>query len=628
MCGIAGVLFADRSRPVQPAVVEAMAASMTHRGPDDAGCYCDQNLGLGFRRLAIIDLTPMGHQPMSNPEGSVWVVFNGEIYNFQELRAGLQSHGSTFRGRSDTEVIIRTYERYGEAGLEQFNGMFALALWDARERKLLLARDRVGKKPLYYYVDDERLLFASEIKGILTVPGVDTSLDVEAVEEYFSFGFISGERTIYRRIRQVAPGHLLIARDGKVAHRRFWQLRVGEPLAITEKEACTRLRELLEDAVRIRMVSDVPLGAFLSGGLDSSAVVALMTRVATERVRTFSIGFREAKFDETRHARKVAEALGTIHVEEVVDPDYRDVVETVLSDFDEPFGDSSALPTYVVSRLTRGHVTVALSGDGGDEVFAGYDLHAIALREQVFDRLPRSAKAGLGRFASVYPEWLRGGNMLRRAALADPLARYISRFELVSDGERQQLYSSDMRRRIGSYRGALEKLRFFAETPGLDLLTRLQHNDFCHYLPDDILVKVDRMSMLNSLETRSPLLDHRVVEFVFQLPPNFKIRNGIRKSILREVVKDLLPPSILERGKQGFAVPVAAWFRNELREFAADHIFSARMREAGLFDMDYARKLISLHQSGMRDMSRHLWLLLAFSVWLNHSPDGRVGLES
>ena len=619
MCGFAGIFNYGSPDPVSRDVLKRMADSIVHRGPDDEGYLTLDNVGLAFRRLSIIDLSMLGHQPMSTPEGDVWVVFNGEIYNFREIRRDLISRGVQFRSQSDTEVLLHAYRQFGTRCVEMFNGMFAFALWDVNRSQLMLSRDRLGKKPLYYADDGMRLVFGSEIKALLAAPGVSRDVSAAAVEEYFTFGYVGGGETIYRSVKQVPPASTLCLAPQSRELRQYWSPspRMVSPLDATE--AALRVEQTLEDAVRIRLESDVPLGAFLSGGIDSSLVVAMMARTSSRPVQTFTIGFKEDSFNEAGEARVVAQYLGTRHSEEVIDPDYAGLIDAILTDFDEPFGDSSALPTYVVSKMTRRHVTVVLSGDGGDEVFGGYDLHRIAHTEASFDHLPSFVRTVCARASEVYPESWRGGNMLRRASLKGMAARYVDRFQLMNAAERSRILRYGWKQSETGIDPCASRLEQFSRTTALASLTRLQLSDMLFYLPDDILVKVDRMSMLNSLETRAPFLDYRLVELGLDLPMEMKIQNGVGKKILRDLTHKLLPAEVSLRPKRGFAIPLARWFREDLRDYARDMVFSRAMRDSGFLDLTYAEQLFKIHERGMRDVSRALWLLLAFSVWVKAS---------
>ena len=624
MCGIAGIVNYQKQTPVDRALLHRMAASLIHRGPDDEGYFAEGYVGFAFRRLAILDLSPTGHQPMATTDGSVWIIFNGEIYNFRELHEDLQRHGYKFRGTSDTEVLVNAYHFYGETFLQKLNGMFAIALWDIDKQRLMLARDRMGKKPLYVADNGERVVFASEMKAIFQVPDFTADIDVQAIDEYFAFGYVSGERTIYGNVKQILPGSFAHFEPGSKKSAAYYHIKASATTPSSEGEAIEQVSVLLEDAVRIRMVSEVPLGAYLSGGIDSSLVVSTMARLSSLPVKTFSIGFPDAEFDETADARVVAKYLGTEHHEEIVTPDYASLMHDILSDFDQPFGDSSALPTYVVSKLTRQHITVALTGDGGDEVFGGYALYDIGLRERKLDRIPRVMKSLLRSASNVYPDYLRGGNLLRRASLLGFAERYVDRFQLMNEKERGQVLLQSFRGELSQSEVLRNRASLFPDLEEEDPLRSMQYFDMLSYLPDDILAKVDRMSMLNSLETRSPFLDYRLVEFGLGLPQRLKYRNGSGKFLLRRLTASTLPAEVANRPKRGFSVPLRRWFRNELKSYVHDVIFSQAMRESGMINMDYASRVFAIHQAGLRDMSVPLWLLVAFAVWLETSTSWRI----
>jgi asparagine synthase (glutamine-hydrolysing) len=597
-------------------LIKSMIRPIIHRGPDDEGIWIDDNLGFGFRRLSIIDLSPLGHQPMINETGTITIVFNGEIYNFQELRKDCEEKGFRFKSRTDTEVIIALYQIYGERFPEFLRGMFAIALWDKNNQKLLLVRDRIGKKPLHYYFDGQQLMFGSEIKSIVAVKSIQKEIDWDSIDEYFAYGFISAPKTIYKNIHKVLPGNMLKYENGKISEKPFWELRPSTIEGADEKEMLEAIRAKISESVKIRMISDVPLGAFLSGGIDSSLVVAFMAQHSSTPVKTFSIGFGEKDFDETKYAREIANIFSTDHTEEVVTPNYADIIESIINDFDEPFGDSSALPTYIVSKLTRKYVTVALSGDGGDELFGGYDHYSIALKERIYDSVPGFIKPVFKGFSNIFPDKLRGGNALFRMSVKTPQQRFIERRKVMYDTERNKIYSDLVLNKIGNYNVNKEQLKFFKTATNVEFLVQCQFNDFKYIMVDDILVKVDRMSMLNSLETRCPLLDHELAELAFQLPASFMIRNGAKKYMLKKILGGLIPAYILNRPKQGFALPLKYWFNKELYDFAMENIFSDAMINSGMFNMNNIQLIYNIHKSGRRDMSFQLWHILAFAIWL------------
>jgi asparagine synthase (glutamine-hydrolysing) len=613
MCGIAGIADVT-GRPVDPALLRVMTSVQAHRGPDGEGFVCRGPVGLGHRRLAIIDLVT-GEQPMASDDGAVWLVFNGEIYNYRELRRELEARGVRFRTASDTEVILRAYEADGPACVERLRGMFAFAILDERARRVFLARDRVGIKPLVYAWDGRRLLFASEIKGILQDGSVSRELDTEALAEYLTYHYVPAPSTIFRSIRKLPPASTLILPldGGEPQVSRYWHLRFRPDHRTAEAEWLERLQGHLADAVKSHMVSDVPIGAFLSGGVDSSTVVALMAESSTTPIRTFSIGFAEADFDELAFARQVATRYGTDHYELVVKPNALDVLPELAWHFDEPFADSSAIPTYYVSKITREHVTVALSGDGGDENFAGYRRYARA--QQLHERFDQ----GLGRL--VRPLLALAGRALPLEAPgqayaellgADGLERY---FRLVAYERRRsarRLLSGDLAG-VGSS-SAFRRLA--ADSTAPDYVSTLQDIDIQTYLPDDILSKVDRTSMAVSLEARVPLLDHVLMEFVATIPSSFKLRNGTGKHLLKRAMLRSLPAGVLSRPKMGFGVPLGTWFSSELRDMTRDILLSPTARQRGVFRTAEVERLLQVHDSGRRDCSARLWALVCFELWM------------
>jgi len=622
MCGIAGIVDVT-GRPVDGALLRSMTAVIGHRGPDGDGIVCRGSAGLGHRRLAIIDLVT-GDQPMVSDDGLIRITFNGEIYNFRELRRDLEARGAKFRTESDTEVILRAYEAHGPECVQRLRGMFAFAILDERARRLVLARDRAGIKPLVYAWDGRRLLFASEIKAILEDPSVRRDLDLDALGEYLTFHYVPAPRTIFTAVRKLPPASTLVLSldGGEPVVSRYWSLRFVPDVRVTEREWVERLRAELTDAVRCHMISDVPIGAFLSGGMDSSTVVALMAQASGAPIRTFSIGFDEADFDELRFARQVATRYGTDHYELVVKPNALEVLPKLAWHFDEPFADSSAIPTYYVSKITREHVTVALSGDGGDENFAGYRRYAraLALHER-FDRGAGRLTRPLLKLASELLPVGAPGQALAGMLGAGPLERY---FRLVTYQRREtlrRLLSDDVAARVGSASSPALFARLASEGDTADYVSTLQHIDLATYLPGDILAKVDAMSMAVSLESRVPLLDHRLMEFLATVPSTFKLRNGSGKYLLQRAMAQDLPGEILTRRKMGFGVPLGAWFRRELRDMARDVLLGSQARERGLFRPSEVESLLAIHDSGRRDCSARLWSLICFELWMRQWAD-------
>jgi asparagine synthase (glutamine-hydrolysing) len=621
MCGIAG--FADLSPPRTvsreqaaraAALLRRMCAVIRHRGPDDEGIFVGEGVGLGMRRLAIIDLAA-GRQPTANEDGAVRVVFNGEIYNYRALRAELERRGHRFATASDTETIVHAYEEWGEAAFTRLRGMFAVALWDARARALVLARDRAGIKPLYYALAGGRLYFGSEIKALLATGAIEPALDPAAFDFYLSFLYTPPDRSIFRGIAKLPPGHLLRLEHGRARLERYWEVPAEEREPASEEEAVEALREALRDAVRCHLVSDVPLGAFLSGGIDSSLVVALMAEASDRPVRTFSIGFDDPQHDELAWARLVAERFGTDHHEFVVRPDALAILDDLIDHFDEPFGDSSAIPTWYVSALAREHVTVVLSGDGGDELFGGYDRYVPHPRVAAFDRwAPPGARLLAGAVWPWLPHGTRGKNFLRRVA-RDERGRYLDAVGYFQRDEKAALLAPELRRAIDGADAEAELARRFERFAALSWNAQMMLADFETYLPEDILVKVDRMSMAHSIESRVPLLDHEVVELAARLPARLKIRDGRRKDILKRAAARWLPPEILGRGKQGFAVPLGVWFRGGLTDLFSDVLRAPRTRQRGCFEPRFVERLLREHLAGRRDHTLRLWALTVFELW-------------
>ncbi len=615
MCGIAGVLRQDGAR-VDETLLGRMTNVLAHRGPDGAGVVVDGPAGIGHRRLSIIDLST-GGQPMVADDGAVCITYNGEVYNYQALREELTARGQVFRTTSDTEVILRGYEAWGVDVLPRLRGMFAFAIWDARRRRLFLARDRFGIKPLVYSWDGRSLLFGSEIKAILQDPSVPRDLDLEAVRDYFTHLFVPGPRTIFRTIQKLPPAcYLLCSADGGPPEvRRYWTLEMRPEPSVPEAVWIRRLDEILDETVRLHMVSDVPLGAFLSGGVDSSTVVAYMAQASPEPVKTFSIGFDEADFDELAYARLVAHRHGTDHFEMVVKPDVVDILPRLAWQFDEPFADASAVPTYCVSKITREHVTVALSGDGGDEGFAGYRRYGEALGLRWIDTRPLAlVKPLLAAVAACLPVGVRGRGFLDLLALP-PVLRYFRMMSFQREDTLRALLSPDVVAAVSPRPdpGAFQRLA--AEVSEGGDLSKLQYIDFHHYLPDDILTKVDRTSMLTSLEARVPLLDHVLVEFAATIPEALRHHAGIGKHILKRAVADRLPAETIRRRKMGFGVPLAAWFRGDLREFVRDLLLDRRARQRGLVRPEAVEIMLEDHLRGRRDLSQQIWSLVCLELW-------------
>ncbi len=644
MCGITGVAWNAGQPPLDMSVLEPMTTVLAHRGPDDCGYYrsTDQEdapggsppgAALGHRRLSIIDLGG-GHQPLSNEDGTVWIAFNGEIYNYRELQADLEKRGHTFRTSSDTEAIVHLYEEYGPDCVLHLRGMFAFAIWDDRNKQLLLARDRLGQKPLVYRQEPGRLLFASELKSLLQVPGLPREIDPVALYEYLTYQYVPAPRCMLAGFHKLLPGHTALYRDGELTIRRYWEpgydagemqvagLNFSKPDNPPAQEVREQLRTLLTEAVRLRMRSDVPLGAFLSGGVDSTIIVGLMQRLSQRPVQTFSIGFPVAAFDERTYAREAAEHLGTEHHEAVVTPDALQILPRLIWQYDEPFSDSSAIPTMYLSEMTRKNVTVSLSGDGGDELFAGYDRYKAVHIAEWFDGLPRPLqKMATLRLWQHLPASVRQKSRRRRlkrllAALGEPRERRYLKWISIFDEQRLAgLWSDDFRATLGDADAAAPLLEAYQACPNRDFVTQTTCADVLTYLPGDILTKVDIASMTYGLECRSPFLDHHVAEFAARLPLQAKLRGRQGKRILIETFGDLLPASIQSRPKMGFGVPLDHWFRNELKPMLQETLLDGSALSRGYFRPEAVERLVSEHLNGQWDHSYRLWSLLCLELW-------------
>lgn len=621
MCGIAGKLNFQQGRPVMHDTIARMCAVLRHRGPDDEGIYLDKNFGMGMRRLSIIDLAT-GKQPIRNEDGSIWTVLNGEIYNFVELRAFLEQKGHKFYTHTDTEVIVHLYEEYQEKFAEHLTGMFAIAVWDKRQKKLILARDRLGIKPLYYSEGSNGLLFGSETKAILQ-GGIERDVDLQALHDYLSLNYVPGPRSIFKHVRSLPPGHVLTCSGKSVAIAPYWELQYPPASANgnrrSEESYCEELYELLCTTVKQHLISDVPLGVFLSGGLDSSTLVALMSKVSSQPIRTFSIGFEEKSYNELDYARIVAQEFGTEHHELVVSPNIMDLLPELVRYFDEPFADSSAIPVYCVSKLARQHVKVALSGEGGDEVFAGYHTYAAYKIAELYKRLPRRLAAevipAIVRRLPVSHKKVSFDYKAKRfieGALLPPAEGHYSWKVIFTEEAKAALYASNGER----FEDPLRLYqRVYEDCASAEVLTRLQHIDIKVYLPDDILVKADRMTMANSLEARVPFLDHRVVEFAASLPARLKLRGFTKKYILKRTMSRHLPAKVLNGKKRGFNVPMPGWLRHELRDMVHDVLGPQRLKQAGFFNPEAVAAMIRDHELMRVDYSRNIWCLLVFMLW-------------
>ncbi|MEO8523688.1 MAG: XrtA/PEP-CTERM system amidotransferase [Caldimonas sp.] len=628
MCGITGIFDATGARAIDPATLRRMNESQHHRGPDECGLHVEPGVGLGHRRLSIIDLAT-GQQPLFNEDRSVVVVFNGEIYNYGDLIPELQALGHTFHTRSDTEVIVHAWESWGEECVKRFRGMFAFALWDRNQQTLFLARDRLGVKPLYVAQrPDGIVVFGSELKSLLAYGDFDRSIDPCAVEEYFALGYVPEPRTIYASVRKLAPAHTLCLRRGQrdAGPKRYWDVRFTGTTIISDADAQAELVDRLRESVRLRMISEVPLGAFLSGGVDSSAVVAMMAGASSRPVNTCSISFDDPAYDESRFAQQVAERYRTHHSTDLVQTDDFDLIDTLAGLYDEPYADSSAIPTYRVCQLARRHVTVALSGDGGDESFGGYRRYLYHLgEERMRALLPLGVRQPLfGTLGRLYPKLDRAPRFLRGKSTFQALSRnsveaYFHSISIFRDDMRESLFSPEFKRRLGGYKANTVFQGHAANAGTDDPLSLIQYIDLQTYLVGDINTKVDRASMAHGLEVREPLMDHPLVEWLASLPRSVKVRGGEGKWLLKKAMEPHLPNGVLYRPKMGFAVPLARWFRGPLRERVRAALLDGELGRTGYFERPYLEHLIDAHQSGRREYSGPLWSLMMFEAFLRNS---------
>lgn len=631
MCGIVGLVEFGRAL-IDPNVVGQMTATLAHRGPEACGIQYRSagamQVGLGHARLKIVDLSEAADQPMASDDERIWVVFNGEIYNFRQLRKWLEQQGCRFRTTSDTEVLLRLYETAGEACVSRLEGMFAFAIWDERQQRLLLARDRLGKKPLFYYADSARFAFASELKALLRHPAITPSVHTDVLPVFFVSGYVPTPQTLYAGIQKLPPGHCLrLEPGGAITLDEYWDVPLDGPSAPATGAASAdqwipELRDRVVDAVQARLIADVPIGAFLSGGLDSSVIVGVMSQLSQEPVRTFSIGFVEdADFDETRYARLAAKRFQTRHTEFRVEPSAVELVERLVWHYDGPFSDSSAIPTYLLAQLARQHVTVALTGDGGDELFAGYlRFYATLLAERVPGWMRRATHGAL----TGVPPWGHHRNILRRTqkltgSMALPFQERFNRWISVFYEDLPELLPQSGRelQQASSVLQAWQE-PYLQRAANVSDLTRLLYLNLKTYLLDDLLVKMDRCSMAHALEARSPFLDRALLEYVFGLPDQVKLRWGQTKWILRRAFADLIPTPILRRGKMGFGIPLQRWFRNDLRDFLQDLLAAPDARLKTYVNQEYVRRILRAHVAGEADHSERLWTLLTFEVWLRN----------
>jgi asparagine synthase (glutamine-hydrolysing) len=624
MCGITGKIYFDSLNKIDPYEIKLMTESIVHRGPDDEGFYINKNVGLGFRRLSIIDLKA-GHQPLSNEDGSIWIVFNGEIYNYQELQENLIKQGHIFTTKSDTETIVHLYEQYGTECLKFLRGMFAFSIWDNNKNQLFCARDRFGIKPFYYHQDKNKFVFGSEIKAILKSGDIDSTLCYDALDSYFTYGYIAGDISIYKSIKKLQPAHYLLLSPGakpSVIIKRYWDIQFEPDFSKTEQQWVEEIQESLSESIRLHMISDVPLGAFLSGGIDSSSVVAMMAKNSTRPIKTFSIGFKEQAYNELKYAREVALKYGTEHHEQIVEPESINLLPTLVNAYDEPFADTSAIPTYYVSKLAREFVTVALSGDGGDELFAGYDTYSKLNKLQsssFHSDNPTVNKMIWGNLNKMIPQSVSGKGL---SYLLSHDKKYVGAYaSFFTRDERKKLLLNHHSKIDYGIASEDYKKQILKEGSKNDFVSNLQFLDMRSYMVDDILTKVDRASMLNSLEVRVPLLDHKFAELTFKIPSNLKLKGNAQKYIFKKSMKPVLPVNIFNHAKQGFGLPLSFWFKDGLKEYVNDTLLSSNSFSSKYLSASYIQKTVGNNHKGMRNMSLKIWSLIFFEEWLKQKQE-------
>ncbi|HEX8370377.1 MAG TPA: asparagine synthase (glutamine-hydrolyzing) [Pyrinomonadaceae bacterium] len=617
MCGIAGFINREKNAPTadRAGLLDKMCRVITHRGPDEQGAVVTGRAALGMRRLSIIDLKS-GQQPIYSEDGNLAIVFNGEIYNYRELKTKLEARGHKFKTNSDTETIVHAFEEYGADCVSHLRGMFAFAIWNKRDESLFIARDRVGKKPLFYALTEQgNFVFGSEMKVLLTHGEISKEIDFSALDAYLTFGYVPEEFCIFKNVYKLLPGHFLTFKNGEIKTQKYWDFNYRKVSGIkTEAEYIEILREKIKDAVKIRLISEVPLGAFLSGGVDSSSVVAMMSRILDAPVKTFSIGFNEDSFNELKYARVAAKHFETEHHEFIVTPDLVETVDELVWHFDEPFADSSALPTFMVSKMARDYVTVVLSGDGGDELFAGYTRYVVDRRRSGMANLPAFVRRNLRVFSESLPHGAKGRNYLYNVSL-DAIDRYIDSISQYNALRKKSLYSKDFQSKLNGNSGALRYRNIADSISTGNAIDNLLYLDSKTYLPADILTKVDRMSMAASLEARVPLLDHELIEFVTQIPSDLKMKGFETKYIFKKAMEGIVPQEILYREKQGFGVPIEEWINNQLRARMHETLLERRTLERGYFEKSYIQTLLDEHAKRRRDHSHALWILWMLELW-------------
>lgn len=624
MCGICGIIDYNRDNLVEEERLRKMCQELKHRGPDDEGIYIKKDkvcIGLGHRRLSIIDLSAEGHQPISNEGKDIWMVFNGEVYNFQELRHGLKGKGHIFKSNTDCEVVIHLYEEYGQECVDYIRGMFAFAVWDEKRKILFAARDRLGKKPFFYSYHNGRLCFASELTALLASGLVEKEVNLEAIDYYLTLGYIPAPFSIYKTVSKLPPAHILQLKDGKITFRQYWKLDYAEKIKISEREACEEILRLLKEATRVRLYSDVPLGAFLSGGIDSSTIVGIMSQISPGKIKTFSIGFEEEGYSELSYSRKIADKFGTEHYEFMVRPQALKILPLLVERYGEPYADSSCIPTYYVSEQTKKYVTVALNGDGGDENFSGYERYQAMKASQIYQNFPGIIKKTCEAVISALPDSLEPKNKLRRIkrffqGVNLPLEkRYLRWIGIFDEGLQNKLYSTHFRDRLTKEQPLGWLSQYLNNYPRLDLTDTLLMTDVNSNLAYDLLVKMDIASMANSLETRSPFLDQEFMEFTARLPSEYKMKGFVKKYILKKTVKNILPKANIYRSKMGFGIPVGSWFRQDLKEFVKEMLLSEPSLKRGYFQPEALRVIVLDHTEGRKDYTFQLWALLMLELW-------------
>ncbi|MCS6874411.1 MAG: asparagine synthase (glutamine-hydrolyzing) [Acidobacteriota bacterium] len=627
MCGIAGYVNAD-GKAADLGILQRMNNTIVHRGPDDEGFFVKENVGLAMRRLSIIDLAG-GKQPIHSYDKKKWIVFNGEIYNYRDLRKHLLDKGFELYTNSDTEVIVNLYQLYGVDCLQRLRGMFAFAIWDDEQKSLFLARDRVGKKPLLYsYQDNGNLIFGSEFRAILSHPEASREVDYEAIDAYMSYLCVPAPQTAFKQIRKLEPGHWLIWKDGKIKTERYWKPDFSKKIRISEEEAIEETIRLLREATRLRLISEVPLGAFLSGGVDSSTVVALMAQESDTPVKTFSIGFEEQDFSELKYARIVANHVGSVHHEFIVKPDALEILPKLVDHYGEPYADSSAVPTYYVSRETRKHVTVALNGDGGDESFVGYERYIAMKIAEIYNCVPKFLrKSFIEKLVNLIPtsetrrSRLRDLKRFLKAADLPTEERYFRWVSVFDSEKKAEIYTNEFAQIVANHKACDLVKRWFSCSDGLGVIDKCLLTDQMTYLPNDLLVKVDIASMAVSLEARSPFLDHKVIEFAASLPEDIKTNGFQTKSFLKKIAARLVPRQAVYRRKMGFGVPIGKWFRNEMKGFIREILLSEKALKRGIFKPEAVTQLLTEHTEGKRDHAFQLWTLLMLELWFQRFID-------